>query len=181
MLYNEGKEMTKRNLCFSSTIALCIALALIIEIVTASDEDAAVVRTRHEIEMLDTLYKSAIVLITDKYVSDPSKFSGASAAKALFATMKENGYHEVRLVGLTDVLNNPSSNKPKDAFEEDAKNALLNGESTYEAVTSTGGIQYLRKATPVPVVLEKCAMCHANFKDNKGVIGMLAYTVPLIK
>ena len=131
--------------------------------------------------MLDTLYKTAIVLITDKYVTDPSKFSGASAAKALFDTMKENGFHEVRLVGLTDVLINPNINKPKDAFEEEAKKKLTGGEATHEEVVTIEGKRYLRKATPVPVVLEKCAMCHANFKDNDGIIGTLAYTVPIIE
>ena len=172
--------MTKRNHFFALFIALSMTLVLIFEIATASEE-SAVTRTRQQIEMLDTLYKTAIVLITDKYVTDPSKFSGASAAKALFDTMKENGWHEVRLVGLSDVLINPSTNKPKDAFEEEAKKKLLSGEATHEEVVTIDGKRYLRKATPVPVVLEKCAMCHANFKDNDGIIGTLAYTVPLVE
>lgn len=172
--------MTKRNYLFALITIICMALVLIIGISTAA-EDTAVERTRQQVEMLDTLYKTAIVLITDKYVTDPSKFSGASAAKALFDTMKENGYHEVRLVGLTDTLINPSVNKPKDAFEKQAKEKLLAGEATHEEVVTLEGKRYLRKATPVPVVLEKCAMCHANFKDNDGVIGTLAYTVLLIE
>lgn len=172
--------MTNRKNLIVLFITISISLVFIIEIATAS-EDLAVTRTRHQIEMLDTLYKSAIVLITDKYVTDPSKFSGASAAISLFDTMKENGYHEVRLVGLTDILNNPAANKPKDAFEEEAKKKLLAGEATHEEVVTLEGKRYLRKATPVPVVLEKCAMCHANFKDNDGIIGTLSYTVPLIE
>lgn len=177
MLKKEN-NMTKLNSLFA--LFTSITLVLIISIATAS-EDPAVTRTRQQVDMLDTLYKTAIVLITDKYVTDPSKFSGASAAKALFTTMKENGYHEVRLVGLTDVLINPSVNEPKDDFEQEAKKKLTSGEATHEEVVTIDGKQYLRKATPVPVVLEKCAMCHANFKDNKNVIGMLAYMVPLIK
>ena len=172
--------MTKRNRFFVLFLAFSMALVLIVEIATAS-EDPAVLRTRQQVEMLDTLYKTAIVLITDKYVTDPSKFSGASAAKALFDTMKENGYHEVRLVGLTDTLINPSVNKPMDAFEEEAKRKLTSGEPTHEEVVTIEGKRYLRKATPVPVVLEKCAMCHANFKDNDGIIGTLSYTVPLVE
>lgn len=172
--------MIKRSHLFTFVTAIFLALVLLINISTAAD-DPAVERTRKQVEMLDTLYKSAIVLITDKYVTDPSKFSGASAAISLFDTMKESGYHEVRLVGLTDVLNNPSVNKPKDAFEETAKEKLLAGEATHEEVVTLDGKRYLRKATPVPVVLEKCAMCHANFKDNDGIIGTLSYTVPLIE
>ena len=179
-MFKKGVKMNKQNLFLTSSMVAALALVMIIETVTASD-DPAIERTRQQIEMLDTLYKTAIVLITDKYVTDPSKFSGASAAKALFDTMEQNGFHNVRLVGLTDVLINPSLNKPKDAFEEEAKKKLTSGEATHEEVVTIDGKRYLRKATPVPVVLEKCAMCHANFKDNKGVIGTLSYTVPLVE
>ena len=98
-----------------------------------------------------------------------------------FYIKKEGGYHEVRLVGISDVLINPDINKPKDDFEKEAKKQLLSGASSYEEVVTIDGKRYLRKATPVPVVLEKCAMCHANFKDNDGIIGSLMYTVPVIE
>ena len=172
--------MRKRKCLLAWLILLCTPLTLISG-VSIADEDPQVTRTRQHVEMLDVLYKTAIVLITDKYVTDPSKFSGASAAKVLFDTMNEHGYHEVRLVGLTDTLINPALNRPKDAFEEQAKEQLLGGESTHEEVVTVEGKRYLRKATAVPVVLERCVMCHANFKDNDGVIGTLVYTVPLIE
>jgi hypothetical protein len=41
--------------------------------------------------------------------------------------------------------------------------------------------RYLHIATSVPVVSENCVMCHANFKGNKGNVGALSYTVPVIK
>lgn len=165
---------------FAWIISISIPLVLMHEIATAA-EDPEVVRTRQHVEMLDILYKTAIVLITDKYVTDPSKFSGASAAKAIFDTMKEHGFHEVRLVGLTDIMINPGLNKPKDAFEEEAKRKLLSGKATHEEVVNLEGRRYLRMATAVPVVLERCVMCHANFKGNEGAIGTLVYTVPLIE
>ena len=65
--------------------------------------------------------------------------------------------------------------------EEEAKKKLTSGEATHEEVVTVDGKRYLRKATPVPVVLERCVMCRANFKDNDGIIGTLAYTVPLIE
>ena len=160
-------------------VAACAGLVMI-TLANASD-DPAIARTSQQVDMLDTLYKSTIILVTDKYVSDPSKFSGASAAKALFDTMRAEGFHEVRLVGLTDVLINPAINRPKDDFEIEAKKRLLNGAPTYEEVISIDGKRFLRKATAVPVVLEKCAMCHANFKDNDGVIGSLMFTVPVLE
>ena len=41
--------------------------------------------------MLDDLYKTVVVLVTEHYVTDPSILSAASAAKALFAAMKDGG------------------------------------------------------------------------------------------
>jgi len=146
----------------------------------ASANQAAVDRTRKQVQMLDDLYKTAVVLITEHYVENPSSLSGATAAKALFGTMKKNGWHDVRIIGFTDVLFQPDENSPKDAFEETAKTKLLGGAATHEEVITDNGKQYLRVATQLPVVMEKCAMCHANFKDNKDVIGALSYTVPLI-
>jgi hypothetical protein len=144
-------------------------------------DKAAVDRTRNQILMLDDLYKTAVVAITEHYVNDPSTLSAASAAKVLFAAMKKNGWHEARLLGFTDVLFNASENAPKDEFENKAKEALLGGSANYEEVVSIGNKQYLRMATSVPVVMEKCIMCHADFKDKKGAIGAIAYSVELIR
>ncbi len=57
--------------------------------IKSSKEDPAITRTRQQIKMLDDLYKTAVVLITEHYVTDPSILSAASAAKALFAAMKK--------------------------------------------------------------------------------------------
>jgi hypothetical protein len=43
------------------------------------------------------------------------------------------------------------------------------------------GKRYLRAATSIPVVSENCVMCHTNFKGDKGNVGALSYTVPMIK
>ena len=142
---------------------------------------AAVNRTRKQILMLDDLYKTAVVAITEHYVNDPSTLSAASAAKVLFASMKQKGWHEARLLGFTDVLFNASENAPKDEFENNAKAALLSGAANYEEVVSKGGKDYLRMATAVPVVMEKCIMCHADFKDKQGAIGAISYTIELIQ
>jgi len=146
----------------------------------ADAKDPAVERTRQQVLMLDDLYKTVIVLVTEHYVKDPSTLSAATAGKAIFAAMKQKGWHDVRLVGFTDVIYKPE-NKPADAFEEAAKKNLTAGKATHEEVVTKDGKRYLRMATAVPVVMEKCVMCHANFKNNKNVIGALAYTVPLVK
>jgi hypothetical protein len=146
-----------------------------------SKNDPAIIRTRQQVKMLDDLYKTVVVLVTEHYVKDPSILSAASAAKALFAAMKKNGWHDVRLLGFTDVLFNAKENLPKDAFERKAKKQLLAGKSSYEAVVTKNGKRFLRVATSVPVVMERCVMCHANFKGVEGPIGSLSYTVPMIE
>lgn len=148
---------------------------------TSEKEDPAITRTRQQVKMLDDLYKTAVVLITEHYVTDPSILSAASASKALFAAMKKNGWHEARLIGYTDVIYNSTENLPQDAFEKKAKEELLAGKSTHEEVVTKNGKRFLRVATPVPVVMERCIMCHANFKGKEGAIGSLSYTVPVIE
>jgi Protein of unknown function (DUF3365) len=143
-------------------------------------EGKAMERTRQEVKMLDDLYKNAIVLIDGHYVKQPSDFPAATAAKALFAAMKKDGWGEVRLLGLTDVIGDPDD-APKDAFEKAAAKKLLAGQTPDEEVVEQGGKRYLRVATGIPVVSENCVMCHANFKGNKGNIGALSYTVPVIE
>jgi Protein of unknown function (DUF3365) len=143
--------------------------------------DAAVERTRQEVRMLDDLFKNMIVLFDGHYVKTPSDLPVAIAAKALWAALKKDGWYDVRILGLTDVIGNPADDVPRDAFEQTAAKKLLAGDASYEEVVETGGKRYLRVATGIPVVSENCVMCHANFKGNKGNIGALAYTVLVIE
>jgi hypothetical protein len=147
---------------------------------TRAAPDAAVERTRQEVKMLDDLFKNAIVLIDGHYVKTPTDLPAATAAKALWAALKKDGWYDVRILGLTDVIGDPDD-VPRDAFEQTAAKKLLAGDASYEEVVETEGKRYLRVATGIPVVSENCVMCHANFKGNKGNIGALAYTVPVIE
>jgi hypothetical protein len=142
--------------------------------------DAAVERTRQEVKMLDDLFKNAIVLIDGHYVKTPSDLPAATAAKALWAALKKDGWYDVRILGLTDVIGD-QDDVPRDAFEQTAAKKLLAGDASYEELVETGGKRYLRVATGIPVVSDNCLMCHANFKGNKGNIGALSYTVPVIE
>jgi hypothetical protein len=142
--------------------------------------DAAIERTRQEVKMLDDLFKNAIVLIDGHYVKTPSDLPAATAAKALWAALKKDGWYDVRILGLTDVIGDPDD-VPRDAFEQAAAKKLLAGETPQEEVVEKDGKRYLRVATGIPVVSENCVMCHANFKGNKGNIGALSYSVPMIE
>jgi hypothetical protein len=72
-------------------------------------------------------------------------------------------------------------NSPADAFEKLAVARLKAGEAYYDEVVDQGGQRYLRAATPIPVVLKKCAMCHPHYENvaQGKPIGALAYKLPI--
>lgn len=146
----------------------------------APKSDPAVERARREVRMLDTLYKNAVVQITKHYVDGVKDVSAGTAAKLLFGAMKEGGWHEVRLL---DATGQPlvEENVAKDDFEKAAVKALVAGQPSPEEIVTKDGKRYLRTATPIPVVMEKCTMCHDNYSGNKGVIGALSYTLPIVE
>jgi hypothetical protein len=163
-----ARALAATALCGASAIALAA-------------DDAAVERTKKQIMMLDDLYKTAVVLITEHYVKDPTTLSAATASKAIFKAMKEKGWHEARLLGYTDILINAAEDTPGPGFDTKAKEKIMGGDASYSEVVEDGGKRYVQMATAVPVVMEKCVMCHANFKDNKGAIGAISYKVPVIE
>ncbi len=143
-------------------------------------DDPAVQRTRKTVRMLDDIYKTAVVLITKHYVNDESDLPAGSAAIALFAAIKDKGWHEVRLL---DATGEPmeEANSPRDEFEKNAIAALKGGKNYYEQVVVKNGRRYLRAATPLPVVMKKCTMCHPHYENYKKgqPIGALSYTLPI--
>ncbi len=146
----------------------------------SSEKDAALQRTRKQVRMLDDIYKGGIVLITENYVHDDSDLPAGKAFKLLFASAKKNGWHEVRLLDATgEPLN--EENSPNDNFEKAAIEQLKQGKAYYEQETQNDGKRYLCAATIVPVVMDKCIMCHAHYEDvPKGAaIEALSYTIPI--
>lgn len=147
---------------------------------TGKDQDAAVERTRKTVRMLDDIYKTAVVLITDKYVHDDDDFAAGSAAVALFDAIKKKGWHEVRLL---DGTGKPveDKNAPQDDFEKAAIKQLTGGQDYHEQIVTKDGKRLLRAATPIPVVSKKCIMCHEHYADAKegAAIGALSYTIAI--
>ena len=142
--------------------------------------EAAVERTRKQVKMLDDLYKTAVVLITTHYVNESSTLPAGTAAIALFDAMKEKGWHDVSLL---DATGSPlvAKNVADDDFEKTAVDKLKAGEAYFDEVVERDGKTYLRAATPIPVVLQKCTMCHPNYSEAKEgePIGILSYIVPV--
>lgn len=125
-------------------------------------------------------YKNVVVFITDKYVHKDIDVSAATAAVTLFSVMKAKGWHDIRLVDATDQPYE-EKNSPKDAFEKSAVKALKGGKTYVDEVVQIDGKPFLRAATPVPVVMKKCVMCHPHYADMKEgePIGILSYIVPI--
>lgn len=144
------------------------------------EKDPAVERTRKTVRMLDDIYKTAVVLITEHYVNDEDDLPAGTAAIALFDAINKKGWHEVRLL---DATGEPYDDKnvARDAFDRDAIKQLKGGKSFVDQVEKKDGKRYLRAATPIPVVMKKCVMCHENYADvKKGEpIGLLSYTIEI--
>lgn len=162
-------------------VALFSALLLVpLSVKAAEKPDEAVERTRKQVRMLDDLYKTAVVLITEHYVTENSDLPAGTAAIALFDAMKKKGWHDVRLL---DATGQPieKKNSPQDDFERGAVKALKAGKAWHEEVVDKDGKKYLRAATPIPVVLKKCVMCHAHYEKagKNEPIGALSYTLQI--
>lgn len=150
---------------------------------SSSDEavegDEAVARTRRQVEMLDGIYKGGIVLITEHYVEGDEDLPAGTAFKKLFESASKNGWHEVRLVDATGDPYNDENVAVSD-FEKQAIQKLKAGEAFVDETITEAGKRYFLAATPIPVVMEKCTMCHSYDMDEKGlVIGALTYRVPI--
>ena len=143
-------------------------------------KDSALERTRRQVKMLDDIYKGGIVLITKHYVDGDEDLPAGTAFKMLFDAAKTKGWHEVRLVDATGEPNN-DANVARSDFEKRAIKELKSGSPFFDEVVTEKEKRYFLAATPIPVVMEKCTMCHSNYDaDEKGlIVGALTYRVPI--
>lgn len=140
----------------------------------------AIERSRKTVQTLDNIFKQTIVLVTDKYVNDDDDFAAGSAAVLLFKKISDGSDKTIRLI---DATGDPyeSENVAKDDFEKQGIKKLKAGAKRVDEVVSLDGKHYLRALTPVPVVMQKCIMCHAHYEDvaEGEPIGAISYTVPI--
>jgi hypothetical protein len=179
--HEQGDSMKSKPIAFSLISLLLLPWLALTAQEKDSKGDPAVERTRKQVKMLDDLYKTAVVLITENYVKSETDVAAGMAANALFDAMRKKNHHDVRLL---DATGNPydDANVARDDFEKHAIKVLKEGKETYvERVETTDGTRYLRAATAIPVVLEKCTMCHPHFKDAKPgqAIGALSYKLKI--
>lgn len=165
---------------FAFTATCLTAVLASLPVTRAADPDPAVERTRKQAKMLDGIYKNAIVLVTEHYVTEKSDLPAGSAFKKLFQAAKDNKWHEVRLIDATGEPYEPD-NVAKSDFEKRAIKLLVGGQAYVDEVIEKEGKRYLNVATAIPVVMKKCVMCHENYsKVAEGrAIGALGYVIPI--
>lgn len=156
----------------AAAIAVCLAPSRPIRAADSPATDAELDRTRAQVKMLDTLYKNAVVAVTNTYDGPPA----IKIAKNVFAAMEKDGWHSARLVDATGSPQN-EANLPTSAFEKKAAEAIKGGKSYYEEVSGTGANRRLYAATVVPAVLKKCAKCH-GVKEGE-LLGFIRYDIPV--
>lgn len=139
-------------------------------------DKAALERTREQVKMLDTLYKTAVVSITNSYVEGQSSVPAAMVAKDVFAAMHKNGYHNARLIDATGKPKN-KKNVANTDFEKKVVEEMKAGKQYYEEVAQVDGKHVLRVGTIVPVVLQQCATCHG--KKEGSLLGAIVYELPV--
>lgn len=137
-----------------------------------AESDPALKRTRDEVQLLDELYKNALVSITKRYDGPPA----IRVAQDVFAAMAKSGRHKAKLVDASGAPQN-EANLPKTDFEKRAAAAMRKGKAYYDEVVGTGAKRKLLAATIVPAVHKKCATCHGA---NEGdLLGFIRYEVPV--
>jgi hypothetical protein len=139
-------------------------------------DKAALERTREQVKMLDDLYKTAVVSITNSYVEGQASVPAAMVAKDVFEAMQKKGYHTARLIDATGKPKN-KANVAKTDFEKKAVAEMKGGKVYYEEIAEADGKPVLRVATIVPVVLKQCATCHG--KKEGTLLGAIVYELPI--
>jgi hypothetical protein len=136
----------------------------------------ALKRTRETVQMLDDLYKHAVVSITNKYVEEQGNTPAAAVAKDVFQAMHKKGWHQARLIDATGRPKN-KENVARTEFEKRAADQIKGGKAYYEEVGEKDGKPVLRAATVVPAVMRQCVICHA--KKQGSVLGAIVYELPI--
>ncbi len=162
---------------------VCGVMLTLLGVGTASAQSvdpAALARTRKQVKMLDGIYKNAIVLVTTHFVSEKTDMPAGTAFKKLFDVARENDWHNVRLI---DATGDPydAENVAESAFEKSAVAQIVAGKDYVDQAIFRDGKPILQAATIIPVVMDKCVMCHDNYANvPKGkAIGALTYEIPI--
>ena len=170
-----------KNWRIASAIFGAVAIAAALQFNTSAADKkevdkAALERTREQTKMLDDLYKTAVVGITQTYGDRQAAKPAAVVAGMVFDAMKKKGWHNARLVDATGDPKN-EDNVAKTDFEKKAVEAIKSGKEFFEEIAKVDGKPVLRVATVVPAVMQQCIICHG--KREKNLLGTIVYELPI--
>ena len=137
------------------------------------EADPALARARREVKMLDELYKTAVVSITEKYQRGQPAIM---VAKDIFKVMEDGRYHSAKLVDASQAPLGVDT-EPATDFEKRAAEAMREGETYVEEVAGEGDDRRLLAATIVPAVHPRCAACHGV--EVGDLLGFIRYEIPI--
>jgi hypothetical protein len=177
MLFFAGSKVTADEITGYSYMDPPRKPVQIIEELYKAVKNLELEHARKTVRMIDDLYQTYIVLITEEYVDDPSVLAAATLSKRVFKSMNKKGWHKARLLDATGTPFNPDNN-PKDAFERDAINAMISGKTYIEKIEKIEGKDYLRAVTSVHAVTKGCISCHPSSRVG-DLLGGIAYTIAL--
>lgn len=176
--------MVKRPWIPASCLAAAIASAVLLVLTNGPapilrgqeptiKEDPALERARAQVKMLDDLYKTAVVSITERYQRGQPAIM---VAKDVFGAMSKAQHHSARLVDASD---SPLGvdNSPTTDFEKRAAEAMKRGDSYIDEVVGDGKNRRLLAATIVPAVHKRCAECHGV--EEGDLLGFIRYDLPI--
>lgn len=181
MLENRRSFQRAVKVLLFSVVACAIAAPFAVQgTESKSETDSKVAHARKTVRMLDDIYKTAVVLITKTYVEDDSSTPAIEAAMALWEAMESKGWHKARLVDVTGDPYN-SDNVAQSEFEKRSLKLLSADRPYIDQVSEEDGKPILEVVTAVPVVMEKCTLCHDNYKNVKPgqVVGAISYRIPI--
>jgi len=139
-------------------------------------DPAALERTRESVQMLDDLYKNAVVAISKTYVEQQADTPAATVAKEIFAAMHKKGWHSARLVDATGKPRSKSNVAITD-FEKRGVEQMKAGKAYFEEIGEKDGKAVLRVATVVPAVMPQCVTCHGG-KEGR-LLGAIVYELAI--
>lgn len=137
------------------------------------EDDPALARAREEVKMLDALYKTAVVSVTERYQRGQPAIM---VARDVFGAMDELGHHSARLVDASQAPLGEETG-PETDFEKRAAEAMRRGETYLEEVAGEGPDRRLLAATVVPAVHRRCASCHGV--EEGDLLGFIRYELPI--
>ena len=176
--------MTGKRLACLAPACLALMFIAVAVAVAGPGEQATpptVAEARQRARLLHGAIHDTLQVVHARYFREGEKLAiPAASLDLVFREMEGRDGVKLRWLVVDGKAMNVD-NEPQDDFEKAAIKDLKAGKASEEKIVTKNGKSYLRVATAIPVVMEKCTMCHENYKNvPKGqAIGALGYEIEI--